>query len=243
MVGELGGVLGGEGLQIRPVTLNRRSVRNQDHRQLRERLARAAAQKRLGLFVRVVSLSLLMRRFCVIPMSLARPLEQAGSNHADLRLSEFDRRCLVVGRASSVCALTHPGNRRRTLHWPGLAGGVHCVVLRTTLTRQGGCQRHSPDAFRTPPATQMAGRGCGQTALAASGDHCHHRRQDAELLLPVWKSASPHQTASVAALLVCYCAPPTKKEPRPRSDLLSTPAIDFAYRGKPQASSRPLIAS
>jgi hypothetical protein len=125
VVGELGGVLGGEGLQIRRVTLNRRSVRNQDHRQLRERLARAAAQKRLGLFVRGIAFVAheALRHTDVT----RRPLEQAGSNPADLRLSEFDRRCLVVGRASSVCALTHPGTAVE--HSIGGLAGVHCVVL------------------------------------------------------------------------------------------------------------------
>jgi hypothetical protein len=125
VVGELGGVLGGEALQIGRVALNRRSVHTQNHRHLRERLPGAAAQKRLDLFVRGIALVAheALRHTDVT----RRLLEQTGSNPADFRLSEFDGRCLVVGRSSSVCARTHPG--AAVEHSIGGLAGVHCVVL------------------------------------------------------------------------------------------------------------------
>jgi hypothetical protein len=55
VVGELGGVLRDEPLQIRRVSLNRRAMHTKDDRHLRERLARAAAQKRLTLLVRGIA--------------------------------------------------------------------------------------------------------------------------------------------------------------------------------------------
>uniref|UniRef100_UPI001F1FCAFF hypothetical protein n=1 Tax=Mycobacterium avium TaxID=1764 RepID=UPI001F1FCAFF len=54
VVSELGGVLGGISLQLRRVALNCGSMHAEDHRHLRERLARAAFQECLGLLMRLL---------------------------------------------------------------------------------------------------------------------------------------------------------------------------------------------
>jgi hypothetical protein len=100
-------------------------MHTQDHRHLRERLPGAAAQKRFGLFVR--GIAFVAHEALRHPDVTRRPLEQTGSNPADLRLFEFDRGCLVVGRSSSVCALAFPG--AAVEHSIGGLAGVHRVVL------------------------------------------------------------------------------------------------------------------
>ena len=107
VVGELGGVLGGEALQIRRITLNRRSMHTQNHGHLRERLARTASQKRLGLFMR--GIAFFAHKSLRHPDVTRRSLEQTGSNPTNLRLVELDRRRLVVTRSRSVRALALPG--------------------------------------------------------------------------------------------------------------------------------------
>lgn len=100
-------------------------MHTQNHRHLRKRLPRATSQKRLNFLMG--GITFLAHEPLGHPNVTRRPLEQTRSNPTNFRLVELDRRRLVIGRPSSVRALTLPG--AAVEHPVRSLARVHCLVL------------------------------------------------------------------------------------------------------------------